>query len=393
MKIPEIKLREKRDRSIRNLHPWIFSGALEREYKHIEDGTIVRVLSSSNSFLALGHFYNASIAVKIFAYQPEVLDYKFWRAKIENAIKLRTQLGLFSSGKTSAFRLVNAEGDGMPGLIVDLYNKTAVIQFQTEGMAKLEEPISLALRELLGEKLSAIYLKKTEERTGVDLGGYLYGQKGDNLIQENSLKFEIDWERGQKTGFFLDQRHNRELVRSLAHDRTVLNCFSYSGGFSIYALKGGAFSVTSVEASKSACELCERNIELNFGSDPRAGQHKMVNSDCFDFLHRPDKDYDMIILDPPAFAKHRGARQGGSKGYESINYMALKNIKAGGILFTFSCSQMMHKQEFYELVQRAALSAGRQAQIIFQLSTAPCHPVRLSHPEGEYLKGLALRVL
>jgi 23S rRNA (cytosine1962-C5)-methyltransferase len=355
---------------------------------------VVRVIAAEGAALGFGHFGSESIAVKLLTRTDSFDEARFLRTRLSNAVSLRRSLGLFDSERTTGFRLVNAEGDGLPGLVVDLYGATAVMQCQSLGMARFKEAAAEALRELLPREIRAIYSRRKESSKGQDFvsdpepSRYLYGAREEDTFFENGMRFFADWEEGQKTGFFLDQRENRRLLSELARGKSVLNCFSYTGGFSVAALIGGALEVTSVDSSAPALAGVERHLELNRLS----GSHAGVQADCLQYLQKLERPFDIIVLDPPAFIKHRGAIKGGIKGYETINHLALKQLPPGGLLCTFSCSQLLSRADFTDIVERAAARAGRDAQILFELRQAPCHPVNLFHPEGEYLKGLVVAV-
>jgi len=341
----------------------------------------------------MGHCQIGSIAVRILSFEAVVPDFDFWKMKIEKAWNLRKSIGLADNSETSVFRLVHAEGDGMPGLIVDFYNGTAVIQMHTVGMFLVLEMLVKALHEVLGEKLKAVYDKSAKslpykaEVSAED--GYLFGEGGETEVLENGLRFKVDWIEGQKTGFFIDQRENRLLVQQFAKNRDVLNMFCYTGGFSFYALKGGARLVHSVDSSVKAIELTNQNVQLNFAEDTR---HEAFAADAFEFMRNIKDKYDLIILDPPAFAKHRDAVHQALQAYKRINTRAFEQIRSGGIVFTFSCSQVVSKEKFREAVFSAAAISGRNVRILHQLTQPADHPVSIYHPEGEYLKGLVLYV-
>lgn len=395
MSAPVISIRLKKGREVSLLrrHPWVFSGAIDKIDRAVQDGDLVEVLSSSGEILGRGHYGTGSIAVKMLAWNAEYSDEVGIPERISQAAELRKTLGLLSSETTTGFRLVNAEGDGLPGLIVDLYGETAVLQFHSNGMARCADFVAEGLRRALGSRLTAIFdkskdLESDEAGKGNRQGGYLWGAAGTPEFRENGLRFAVDWEQGQKTGFFLDQRDNRDLVRRFAAGRAVLNCFSYTGGFSIAALAGKAASVVSVDSSAAALKILEANLVLN----REEGAHRSIQADCLQYLQKLDAEYDIIVLDPPAFIKHRGALRGGIKGYETINHLALKQIKQGGMLFTFSCSQLLSKADFVDVLRRAAQRAGREAKVLFELRQAACHPVNIAHPEGDYLKGLVLEI-
>lgn len=380
--LPCIVLNPGRERSLQNFHPWVFSGAIQSKASGLQNGDLVCVRSADAQFLGIGHYFDQSIAVKLLSFKQVDIDSAFWKSAIANAYSLRVALGLVGSLSTNAFRLVNAEGDSLPGLIIDIYHKTAVIQCQTEGMARAIESISNALQDTL--PLERIYCKGGEHLQAQ----YLLGESGNDIITENGLKFHIDWEKGQKTGFFLDQRENRARLASISSGKRILNCFCYSGAFSIYALSGGATRVDSVDASETAGELCKQNLALNFPES----QHDFIKADCFDFLEASSDQYDIVIVDPPAFIKNRSALNSGIKGYDAINNLALRRLKPGGFVLTFSCSQLLDRATFREAVFKAARRARRAVQVVSEFHAAACHPVSLYHPEGQYLKGLLLRV-
>lgn len=387
----QIILKPGREAAVRRRHPWIFSGAVERVAGTAAEGDIVSVHAHGGEFLGVAHYSTGSISLKMLSYDREFDPRRFLEQRIARAIELRQSLGLLKNSETTGFRLINAEGDGLPGLVVDLYESTAVVQFHSFGMARFRDDLSSVLRKLLGSRLSAIYDKSKDlagnEAAAVE-NGYVWGSANSFEFIENGHRFIADWENGQKTGFFLDQRENRKLLGSLSKAKSVLNCFSYTGGFSVYALAGEASQVVSVDSSAAALQILERNIALNI---PKAA-HRCVEADCMQYLQKLDQTYDIIVLDPPAFIKHRGALRGGIKGYETINHLALKQIKAGGLLFSFSCSQLLLRADFYEMLERSALRAGRSARVLYEMRQAPCHPVNLAHPEGEYLKGLVLEI-
>lgn len=391
---PKIYLAAGKEHSLKRFHPWVFSGAIKRTEGELSDGVIVEVYSSRNEFLGIGHYQAGSITVRIFSFEQVNPDYDYWKSKIEAAYRVRKETGLTEGEKTNVFRLIYGEGDGMPGLIIDVYNDTAVIQAHSIGMHLMKDQIAEALKDVLGENLNAIYDKSEEtlpqQAAQKTKNGYLFGQSRETQVAiENNHKFLVDWEEGQKTGFFIDQRENRALLGRYAPGRSVLNTFCYTGGFSIYALKAGAKEVHSVDSSKKAIALTDRNVVLNFEEDER---HQSFAMDTFDFLKGADGKYDLIVLDPPAFAKHQNVRHNAVMGYKRLNVEAMKKIKKGGILFTFSCSQVVDKQLFQNTIMAAAIEAGRNIRIIHQMSHPADHPVNIFHPEGEYLKGLVLYV-
>ena len=392
---PIIKLRRGKDEAVKRYHPWIFSGAIETAAPDLQAGDLVTVVDSKNNILGTGFAEAGNIAVKILAFENVKIDKFFWKERLNKAFELRKLMGLTDNEHTNCYRLVHSEGDELPGLIIDIYNKTAVVQAQTEGMALNVKAIAETLMNIEGLNINSVYNKSSEamQRMGKDAveDGYLIeGETDVDYVKENDSKFIVDWEEGQKTGFFLDQRYNRDLVRQLAKGKNVLNTFCYTGGFSVTALKGGANKVVSVDCSKKAIVACEKNIALN-GFDIK--ENPSVAEDAKLFLQNMKKgEFDLIILDPPAFAKNHKSLHRGLQGYKFINYEAMTKIKEGGLLFTFSCSQAVDKAQFQSIVMAAAIEAGRKAQIIFQLDQPDDHPVNIYHPEGAYLKGLVLKI-
>lgn len=389
----KVTLKSGKDQSLKRFHPWVFSGAIKKIYGQVSEGDLVSVYSNKDEFLGTGHYQIGSITVRMVSFDDIVPDYDFWKGKIQKAWNFRQNVGFGNNPDTNVFRLIHAEGDGLPGLIVDYYNGTAVLQMHSVGMFMIREMLVQALREVLGTRLQAIYDKsektlplKADIQPKDEL---VFGQPETDLVTEHGLKFKVDWESGQKTGFFIDQRENRLLVQSYAGNRDVLNMFGYTGGFSIYALKGGARMVHSVDASARAIDLTNENVELNFAGDSR---HTAIAADGFEFLKDISDKYDLIILDPPAFAKHRNTLPQALQGYKRINTRAFEQIRPGGILFTFSCSQVVSKDRFRETVFSAAAISGRTVRILHQLTQPADHPVNIYHPEGEYLKGLVLYV-
>jgi len=396
---PSIILAQGRDASIRRFHPWIFSGAIERSEGEPQVGDTVAILDSREAHIATGHYLGGSLAVKVIAFEGRPLDKLFWIERLGSAWRLRRSLGLLSNPETDAFRLINGEGDGLPGLIIDLYGSVAVLQSHSLGMARSRDAIVEALLSVTEGRVSAVYDKSasTLDRSGGHVestDGFVHGDSPTDVIvmREGGVEFEIDLRTGQKTGFFLDQRENRALVGRLAAGRRVLNCFSYSGGFSLYALKHGASYVESVDSSKGAIELAEHNVARNFGESTAGGRHKGIVADCLDYLKTIAGGFDLIVLDPPAFAKHKKALDGGLRGYETINSLAFKHAKTGSFVVTFSCSQVVTPDIFLKAVQRAAGRVERRVRVLHELRQAPCHPTSLHHPEGHYLKGLVLEV-
>ncbi|MCM1109616.1 MAG: class I SAM-dependent rRNA methyltransferase [Clostridium sp.] len=390
---PVITLRRGKEDSLLRFHPWVFSGAVEGDLPDLPDGTIVDVHSSAGAFLATGHYQRSTIAVRILSFEKTELDEAFFTLRLAEALRLRRALGLIRPDNT-AFRLVHGEGDFLPGLIVDIYGDTAVVQAHSVGMHDVRRRIAASLTHIEGLDIANVYYKS--ETTLVHAAreeqpnGYLVGGNASNIAVENGLKFHIDWLKGQKTGFFVDQRDNRSLLERYSRGRRVLNMFCYTGGFSVYAMRGGAASVVSVDSSAKAVMLTDSNIALNFPGDSR---HHSEACDAFDYLDRMSPgDHDLIILDPPAFAKHRGAIRNALRGYQRLNAKAFAKIAPGGILFTFSCSQAITREQFRLAVFSAATQSGRRVRILDQLSQPADHPVNIYHPEGEYLKGLVLYV-
>lgn len=391
-KTPRIILHPGRDASLRRQHPWLFSGAIAKIEGAASPGDLVSVHTADAELLGYGHYTTGSIAVKMLSFgDTSFSELDYVRQSLQQAWARRRGLGLLGNSETNGFRLVHAEGDALPGLVVDVFASTYVLQFQSRGMLRLREAIVASLKDICGDALACIYQKSfelSEEKKEIP-GEYLFGQPGERRFLENGLSFNVDWEHGQKTGFFLDQRDSRALLKKYAKGRSLLNCFSYTGGFSVAALAGGATAVLSVDSSVSALRLCEENVALNF---PKA-QHHCVEADCLQYLHNIEPKYDLIVLDPPAFIKHRGAFKGGLKGYETINHLAMKQALPHTLLFTFSCSQLLSRDDFQDLLARSAMRAGRSARVLHYLRQAPCHPVSLQHPESEYLKGFVLEIL
>lgn len=389
---PRVILKPGKEEPVRRFHPWVFSGALGRTEGKIEEGEIVEVFSSSGEYLATGHAQRSSIAVKIFSFDRQEIGKEFWEKKLTSAYKYRQSIGLAEVAGNEAFRLVNGEGDGLPGLIIDYFSGLAVIQCHSVGMHLCAEEIALALKQVFGEKLQGIYEKSAEllsessEYEMVD--GFLLGEGQVVELMEDGLRYLFDL-KGQKTGFFLDQRENRKIAERFSRDRKVLDVFCYSGGFSLHALRGGAALVHAVDSSRKATDLVNSNVELN-GYKEKAFSSFTV--DAKQYLEGMETRYDMIILDPPAFAKHHDMRSKAIRGYRSLNYQAIKKILPGGILITFSCSQAIDRETFLSTVMSAAIDAGRNARIIQHMSQSPDHPVSLFHPEGSYLKGLVVYI-
>lgn len=392
-----IVLKNGKDHSLRRRHPWVFSGAIARAKGELAEGDAVRVEAIDGELLGVGHYSGGgSIAVRMLAFGPEASlpTAGFWEKRLRDAYQLRQRLGLTGTADTDVYRLVHAEGDGLPGLIIDVYGDTAVVQAHSLGMYHARPEIAAALRTLFGDKLRAIYDKSAETIPGNAVGdaknGYLFGESSghEHLVRENGHQFAIDWETGQKTGFFIDQRDNRALLARYSPGRRVLNTFCYTGGFSIYALHAGAELVHSVDSSKKAIALTERNAELSGDAD----RHAAYADDVLGFLKNHSAQYDLLVLDPPAFAKHMGARHAALMGYKRLNAAGIQHLAPGGLLFTFSCSQVVSPELFEGAVLAAAIEAGRPARILHRLTQPADHPVSLFHPEGAYLKGLVLAV-
>lgn len=387
-----ITLKPHKEESLLRFHPWVFSGAIAHADGRANEGDVVRVVDRDGRFLAVGHYQNSSIAVRILSFADCPIDEAFYRERIRAAYAVRKALGLVGAPNSDTYRLVHGEGDNLSGLVVDIYGDTAVVQAHSVGMHNVREWLARLLVEEV-EGLHNVYYKSEGtlpyKAPVVAEDGYLIGTASDCIATENGLKFQVDWLRGQKTGFFVDQRENRALLERYAAGRSVLNMFCYTGGFSFYALRGGARLVHSVDSSVKAIELTRRNVALNFGDDTR---HKAFADDAFKFLETADGKYDLIILDPPAFAKHQKTLRNALHGYQKLNAKAFEAIRSGGILFTFSCSQAVSKEQFRLAVFSAAAQSGRNVRILHQLTQPADHPVNIYHPEGEYLKGLVLYV-
>lgn len=394
MSYKKVYLKPGKEESLKRFHPWVFSGAIARVEGEPEEGEIVDVYTSKKEFIACGHFQIGSIAVRVLSFVQETIDHAFWVRKLSIAKDLRVALGLIGNPQNNTYRLVHGEGDNLPGLIIDVYDHTAVMQAHSAGMHVYRMEIADALSEVMGDVIQNIYYKsETTLPFKADLlsteNGFIKGGSPENVAMENGLKFHVDWLKGQKTGFFVDQRENRHLLERYAKGRNVLNMFCYTGGFSFYAMRGGANLVHSVDSSAKAIDLTNENVKLNFPGDTR---HKAYAEDAFKFLDRMGDQYDLIILDPPAFAKHRDALRNALRGYTKLNAKAFEKIRPGGILFTFSCSQVVNKENFRNAVFTAAAQSGRSVRILHQLTQPGDHPVNIYHPEGEYLKGLVLYV-
>lgn len=393
MSYKKVYLKPGKEDSLKRFHPWVFSGAIARIEGEPEEGEIVDVYTSKKEFIACGHYQIGSIAVRVLTFRQEEIGTDFWKRRLEVAFDLRCSLGLADNPQNNTYRLVHGEGDNLPGLIIDVYDRTAVMQAHSVGMHVYRMEIAKALDEVMGGIVQNIYYKsETTLPFKADLGqenGFIKGGSPENVAMENGLKFHVDWLKGQKTGFFVDQRENRHLLERYAKGRNVLNMFCYTGGFSFYAMRGGANLVHSVDSSAKAIDLTNENVELNFPGDKR---HQAFAEDAFKYLDRMGDQYDLIILDPPAFAKHRDALRNALRGYSKLNAKAFEKIKPGGILFTFSCSQVVDKKDFRNAVFTAAAQSGRSVRILHQLTQPGDHPVNIYHPEGEYLKGLVLYV-
>lgn len=389
----QVYLKRNKEDSLLRFHPWVFSGAIQQADKDIAEGELVRVVTSNGDFIAIGHYQIGSIAVRVLSFRDVHIDDAFWQSRLSSALRMRQAIGIADNPNNNTYRLVHGEGDHLPGLVIDIYGKTAVMQAHSVGMHVCRMDIARQLKSVMGDRLENVYYKsETTLPYRADLGqenGFIFGGSEDNTAIENGLKFYVDWLRGQKTGFFVDQRENRSLLEHFAKGKRVLNMFCYTGGFSFYAMRGGAEIVHSVDSSAKAIELTNRNVELNFPGDNR---HQAFCEDAFKYLEQAGDQYNLIILDPPAFAKHRGALHNALKGYTRLNNKALQKIEPGGILFTFSCSQVVTKDNFRNAVFTAAAQAGRKVRILHQLHQPADHPINIYHPEGEYLKGLVLYV-
>jgi 23S rRNA (cytosine1962-C5)-methyltransferase len=386
-----VYLKHGKEESLQRFHPWIFSGAIHHADPGISEGDVVRVVTSDGNFAAVGHYQGGSIAVRVLSFADVPIDDGFWQERLRSAFAARQAIGITDRKDTTAFRLVHGEGDMLSGLVIDVYGTTAVMQAHSIGMHNSRQAIAQALVSVMGQRLQSVYYKSETTLSFMEPhNGFLIGHTDEDKAMENGLLFHVDWLKGQKTGFFVDQRENRSLLESFASGRNVLNMFCYTGGFSFYAMRGGAKVVHSVDSSAKAVELTRRNVNLNFPGDKR---HQAFCEDAFHYLDTMDDGaYDLIILDPPAFAKHRGALHNALKGYTRLNNKAFAKIAHGGVLFTFSCSQVVTKDHFRNAVFTAAAQAGRQVRILHQLHQPADHPINIYHPEGEYLKGLVLYV-
>lgn len=393
MKYIKVSLKPGKEDSFRRFHPWVFSGAIHRFEKEPEEGDVVSVYDFNGNFVGVGHYQIGSIAIRILSFQEEEIDRKFFEKRLKTAYEMRCSIGLVAGERNNTYRLVHGEGDNLPGLIIDVYDRTAVVQAHTPGMHFARHLIAESLKEIMGDTLDNVYYKSETTlpyKANLDPENeYLLGKDAGNIAIENGLKFHVDWLRGQKTGFFVDQRENRALLERYSKGRSVLNMFCYTGGFSFYAMRGGAQLVHSVDSSAKAIDLTCQNVELNFPGDTR---HEAFAEDAFKYLDTMGDKYDLIILDPPAFAKHKKVLNNALQGYRKLNAKAFEKIKPGGILFTFSCSQVVSKENFRLAVFSAAAQSGRSVRILHQLTQPADHPVNIYHPEGEYLKGLVLYV-
>lgn len=385
-------LKSGKDQSVKRYHPWIFSGAIKKMNGKPEEGDVVEVYDNKDGFLAVGHYQPGSIAVRIMSFENEEIDTAFYKKRIQEAIGYRRRLGFFDLANTNVFRLVHAEGDNLPGLIIDFYNDVAVMQFHSVGIYRHRNDIAEIILSLLPDRIKAVYDKSESTlpfKSGIGpVNGFLIGNETNNIVEENGYKFKIDWEKGQKTGFFIDQRENRKLLDSYSKDRRVLNMFGYTGAFSVYAMKN-ADTVHTVDVSAKAIEQANENISLNYSESEK---HKGISSDAFKFFLEPHKEYDLIVLDPPAFAKHNNVLHNALQGYKRLNRKAIELVSKGGIIFTFSCSQVVSRENFRKSVFAAAANTGRNVKILHQLHQPADHPVNIYHPESEYLKGLVLYI-
>jgi 23S rRNA (cytosine1962-C5)-methyltransferase len=390
----KITLINGKEHSLKRFHPWVFSGAIKKINGDVNEGDLVEVFSAKDEFLGMGHYQIGSIAVRMFSFQKANVDSSFWKEKLESAYNFRKQLSLVDNSSTNCYRLCFGEGDGLPGFVIDYYNGTAVMQSHSIGMHLLKNEFTNALKEIYGDKLTAVYDKSEDtmpKQAAIKAtNGYLWrsdAAKENTIVTENNHRFYIDFVGGQKTGFFIDQRDNRTFLANYAKDKVVLNTFCYTGGFSVYAANSGAKEVHSIDISKKAIELTDKNIALN-----NIGNHQSFAVDTFDFLKHKEDVYDIIVLDPPAFAKHQNVKHNAIMGYKRLNYEAIKQLKKGGLLFTFSCSQVVDKYTFFSTVMAAAIEAGRTVRVIHHLTQPADHCINIFHPEGEYLKGLVIEV-
>jgi len=392
LELVKIVLKSGKEQSVRRFHPWIFSGAIKKMHGNPVEGDLVEVYDNKDSFLAIGHYAPSSIAVRIISFEQIIPDISFFREKIKNAVSYRKSIGLIGNPAINVYRLIHGEGDGLPGLIVDYYNGVAVIQMHSIGFYRIRKEITEILVELLKDQIVAVYDKSEGTIPHMSeikaANEFLYGTAESIIVIENGYQFKIDWTTGQKTGFFIDQRDNRYLLEKYTAGKKVLNMFGYTGGFSVYAMKNASL-VHTVDSSFQAIELANENVKLNFGDDPR---HESFKVDAFEYMNNIKDQYDLIVLDPPAFAKHHNVLANALQGYKRLNMKAIEQIKPGGIIFTFSCSQVVTKENFRKSVFAAAANTGRKVRILHQMSQPPDHPVNIYHPESEYLKGLVIYV-
>jgi 23S rRNA (cytosine1962-C5)-methyltransferase len=392
MELIKIVLKSGKEQSVRRFHPWIFSGAIKKMYGSPSEGDLVEVYDNKDAFLAVGHYAPSSIAVRILSFKQVTPGISFFREKIKKAIDYRKSIGITDNPSINVYRLIHGEGDGLPGLIIDYYNGVAVMQMHSVGFYRIRKEITSIVAELMKDQIIAVYDKSEgtiphmSDVTGVN--EFLYGDSIPVTVTENGYMFKIDWTTGQKTGFFIDQRDNRKLLEKYTDGKSVLNMFGYTGAFSVYAMKNAAL-VHTVDSSSPAIKLADENIKLNYGEDSR---HESFQVDAFDYLNHIKDQYDLIILDPPAFAKHNNVLANALQGYKRLNIKAIEQIKPGGIIFTFSCSQVVTKENFRKSIFAAAANTGRNVRILHQMSQPPDHPVNIYHPESEYLKGLVIYV-
>lgn len=391
----KIWLKRGKEAALKRFHPWVFSGAIYKKDDQLQDGEIVQVLDAKDQVLGVGHFQDGSISVRILSFTLREIDAAFWQEKISLAYRYRKQLGLTNSTATNCYRLVHAAGDGLPGLIIDMYGETAVLQCHSIGMHQQRSLILDALKDVYGDRLKAVYDKSENTLPSIYAAQFsndnLFGEARETVVNEYGHAFRVNWESGQKTGFFLDQRENRHLLSRYAEGKRVLNAFCYSGGFSVYALAAGATQVDSVDISETAIALTDQNVALNLEKETQA-RHRSFQSDVLEFLKGSSGEYDIYILDPPAFAKSKHKRHKAVQAYKRLNALALKQMPTGGILFTFSCSKVVDKTLFRNTIVAAAMESGRQVRVMHELGQPADHPVNFFHPEGEYLKGLVLHV-
>ncbi len=393
MEYIKIVLKPGKEQSLLRFHPWIFSGAIRKIYGNPAEGDVVEVEDSSGNFIALGNYQPSSITVRVISFEKIDIDLDFWRNKIDNAIQLRKTLGLFQNKNTNTFRLIHGEGDNMPGLIVDIYGSTAVIQCHSVGMYLIRQILAEIIIEQFKGTITSVFDKSSgtlpfkSQLSPTD--GYIIGTETIDTLVEHGNQFEVSWIEGQKTGFFIDQRENRLLLQNYSKGKTVLNTFGYTGGFSVYALKGGAIKTITVDSSQKAIDLTKKNIEINFGS---ATNHEAICGDVFEYIRKSTEKFDVIILDPPAFAKHNEALRNALQAYKRLNAAAIDKLNPGGLLFTFSCSQVVTRENFRNAIFSGCAMTGRRVKILHQLTQPSDHPINIYHPEGEYLKGLVLQV-